>query len=166
MDQEEVEVVQPQVGEGLAQRLVASRVVALPDMVRLEEFADDEEVGALDRALGEDLGQRLADLLLVAVARGAVDQAVARPDRRLDRRADFAWRRCLERAEPEGGHGHARAERDAPLRGRCRRHGVGGWRVAGALLPTRRRSRLLLRPCSAQDARSAPCLVLCVRRSR
>ena len=42
-------------------------------MVRLEEFADDEEVGALDRALGEDLGQRLADLLLVAVAGGAVE---------------------------------------------------------------------------------------------
>ena len=50
VDEEEVEVVELKVGEGLGEGLVAARLVALPDVVGLEQLRHDEELLPCARA--------------------------------------------------------------------------------------------------------------------
>ena len=56
VDEEEVEVVELKVGEGLGEGLMAARLVALPDVVGLEQLRHDEELLPCARAEEGALG--------------------------------------------------------------------------------------------------------------
>lgn len=71
VDEEQVDVVEPERLETLVEALLDAGVVRGPDL------ADDEDLLALGDARGEGLLEGLADLVLVAVAVGAVDELVA-----------------------------------------------------------------------------------------
>ena len=95
MEEEEVDVVEAEPAQAAVdadERLVVA-VVADPELGR------DEHLGAVDAGAAD----RLADLALVAVGGGGVDQAVAGRDRGLDG-ADRLLRRALEDAEAEHRH--------------------------------------------------------------
>jgi len=76
VDKVGVQVVQLQVLQGLGQR---QQHVALPVHV-VPHLGGDEQLLPLDNALLEGLGEHLANLVLVAIDRGAVKQAVAAAD--------------------------------------------------------------------------------------
>lgn len=80
--EEQVNIVQTQALERLGQALLDAGRVGGPDL------GDDKDVLALD-ALGERRLQTLADLVLVAIAVGAVDEAVAVGDGVLDGGGDL-----------------------------------------------------------------------------
>ena len=132
--EEEVEVVEPEARECLVEPLLDTRGVGGPD------FRDDKDVLALN-ALGKGGLQALADLLLVAVAVGAVDEQVAVGNGVLDGGGDLtgaclpgAWEE-LENALHSGEMGGRERELTEAQRGHlgavvegvCAvRHGEGG----------------------------------------
>lgn len=71
VDEVQVDVVEAQGLQALLETLGDAGVVSSPDL------ADDEDVLALGGAAGEGLLETLADLVLVGVAVGAVDELVA-----------------------------------------------------------------------------------------
>jgi hypothetical protein len=94
VQQEEVDVVDAEPAKAAveADECLVVAVVADP------ELRDDEDLAAVDPGSPD----RLADLVLVAVGSGAVDERVAVSDRGFDRVRRLV-RRALEDAEPEGG---------------------------------------------------------------
>jgi hypothetical protein len=103
VQQEEIDVVDaepPQAAVEADECLVA--VVADP------ELGDHEDLAAVDLGAPDPL----ADLALVAIGGGRVDEGIAARDRSLDRVRRFL-RRALEDAEPEGGHLDAVVQRQS-----------------------------------------------------
>jgi hypothetical protein len=115
--------------EGRGERLVEDQQVDLLDAELARALLETVQrlvvavVGDPDLGLEEHLGaidargaHSVADLTLVAVGGGGVDQPVALPQRGRDGRRGLL-RRALEHAEAEGGHRHAVVERHG---GACR----------------------------------------------
>jgi hypothetical protein len=122
VDEVQVDVREAQVRERLLERGAheRGRVLGVP------ELGGDEELRPRDlpRAVAHHGTEHLADLLLVAVARGAVDVAVARLERHPDGGAYLARRR-LPRTQPQQRHLVPRVELHPRAARRCCCHFVG-----------------------------------------
>lgn len=115
----QIHIIQPEILQALVQPRLDARVVRRPHL------GHDKQVLALDVARRQRLPDALADLVLVAVAVGAVDEAVAGADRVRDGRLDLA-RRGLPC--PWG----VWCERDAStVMGEGKKGGGGGYRSPG-----------------------------------
>ena len=112
----------------LMQQIQVDVVDAQPAQARLEAdlrgvvaVVADPQLGADEDLVAGNAGaaDALADLALVVVGGGGVDQPVAVTQRRLDRGGGLLGR-ALEHAQAEGGHRDGVVQRQG--RGRCRRH--------------------------------------------
>lgn len=123
MDEVEVEVLEPPVGQTLAAR----GLDVLSSVVRVPKLGDDEQVLAFDKALGDGTRDAGTTLLLVGVVGRAVQKAVAR----LDGVVHLVGRdvgRHLPQAEAGEGHRVARLESDGGLGHGCDDGTLGGVR--------------------------------------